>query len=295
MCHQQTKFSVKAYFHKMAASSAYELRVFEVKTSVATSKKPDWRDLYKSDETVFEGEIVSAIQRVLGFEGMFYYRLEDGRGWIYEELEATLILSPVELQNGLFVMRVVNEAGLRLRSAPDFQDNERKKFRTDVDIVSGCIIECTLRVRGRYGDWFYRYESGCFNPSGWLFESRWGEQTMIRLNYPDLYTDPIFAFERLTNKSSEASLLDRNFSDQEIEACLVEKLEEVRARINASEDTSINSDVESIKHSFCVCPITRVRTMNCKMGFCYFLSWHLNDSLFPKRGFHFRFSRPPRT
>ena len=36
-----------------------------------------------------------------------------------------------------------------------------------------CIVKGTRRVLGELGDWFVQLESG-----GWLFETRWGDQTL---------------------------------------------------------------------------------------------------------------------
>ena len=58
--------------------------VYCVLRGLGIRNSPDVRDAYRTGHSVDAGAIVSATQRVRGYGGHWYVRLEDGRGWLFE-------------------------------------------------------------------------------------------------------------------------------------------------------------------------------------------------------------------
>eukprot|EP01006_Ploeotia_vitrea_P031889 TRINITY_DN64173_c0_g5_i1.p1 TRINITY_DN64173_c0_g5~~TRINITY_DN64173_c0_g5_i1.p1 ORF type:complete len:187 (+),score=33.86 TRINITY_DN64173_c0_g5_i1:143-703(+) len=93
-------------------------------------------------------------------------------GWLPTHTNDAETLIEAPLEAGQWRMKVTNEAGLELRSQPDYAVKYR--MGDEFLIPRGAVIEATHRVAGKHGDVFYRVAG----TSGWVFQTREGQQTM---------------------------------------------------------------------------------------------------------------------
>lgn len=153
---------------------------------------PDHRDHKRTKHSVNPGDIISATKRVKGYGGDMYCKLEDGRGWLFETKSTRRFLeNPLEpLEEGLWVFRICNLAGLMVRKAVSFQEGDSAAHRSETRVSQGAVRSFTHRIKGKDGDWFYRLKTYVQSSTGanklvagWLFETRRTQFTMEKLSH----------------------------------------------------------------------------------------------------------------
>ena len=160
--------------------------VYQALVNIAIRREPDTADNSRTSRAVSKGDLVSTDvvrKSPYGSRNGPFLRLNDGSGWLFQEKHAEAMMKPVQVETGLWTLKITNRAGIAVRRQPI----DAVELQTDKTFPYGTIVRCDRMVRSESGVRFYRMEQ---TKNGWLFDWR-GENEMMTLQTSSIAADEV--------------------------------------------------------------------------------------------------------
>lgn len=146
---------------------------------VETRSSPTYSDEARTGICLGPGDCMAVDERCR-VAGVFFLKLADGRGWIFESKDRLLVASEVrnkpaearDFERGLWHYTLVCNDDVEVRAAPTYSD----EARCGIMLRPGDCVAVDERCR-QGGTWFLRLADG----RGWIFETKDSQTVCVQM------------------------------------------------------------------------------------------------------------------